>query len=134
VHGLDAPNHYTTARDLVALATFARRSRLFSRIVATPRYNLPATVDHPAYRWETTNLLLSTLAYAGLTGVKTGFTDNAGHCLVFSAERGYGHLLGVVLGDGDDPARFMDAAALLDWAFKQQAAAAQHWLSIPPTN
>jgi len=136
-HGLDAPDHYTTARDLLTLATFASQSQLFSQIVATPHYTLPATAAHPRYDWKTTNQLLSALAYPGLTGIKTGFTGNAGHCLVFSAASPYGHLLGVVLGDsgdGEDPALFIDSAALLDWGFQQEEAAAQHWVSIPPTN
>src|SRR5262249_32621748 len=101
--GLDAPNHYTTARDLLTLAIFASQSPLFAQIVATPRYILPAAAAHPRFDWETTNLLLSTLAYPGVTGIKTGFTGDAGHCLVFSATSPYGHLLGVVLGDGEDP-------------------------------
>src|SRR5262249_46828744 len=109
-------------------------SPLFAQIVATPRYILPAAAAHPRFDWETTNLLLSTLAYPGVTGIKTGFTGDAGHCLVFSATSPYGHLLGVVLGDGEDPARFTDSAALLDWGFQQQQYAAQHWVAIPPTN
>jgi serine-type D-Ala-D-Ala carboxypeptidase (penicillin-binding protein 5/6) len=132
--GLDAPDHYTTARDLLTLAMFASQSRLFSQIVATPRYFLPATAAHPLYDWKTTNLLLSTLAYPGLTGIKTGFTGNAGYCLVFAARSPFGDLLGVVLGDGGDPARFVDSAALLDWGFRLERAAAQHRVAVPPTN
>jgi D-alanyl-D-alanine carboxypeptidase (penicillin-binding protein 5/6) len=82
---------------------------------------LAATAQHQPYIWTTTNLLLTTGAYPGVTGVKTGFTGNAGGCLVFSAQQGTHELLGVVLGEPSDPgdtARFTDAAALLTWGFR----------------
>lgn len=117
VHGLDMPNHYTTARDLLTLTEFALRLPAFAQVVSTATWQVPATRDHAAYTWSTTNLLLTTLAYAGATGVKTGFTGSAGACLVFAATRGTHHLLGVVLGEPDETTRFTDAAALLDWGF-----------------
>ena len=117
VHGLDAPDHYTTARDLATLTRFAMRNPTFAQIVATAHYTLPATAAHGTYSWDNTNLLLSSEYYPGISGVKTGFTGNAGACLVFAAARPYGRLLGVVLGEPDDQARFTDAAALLDWGF-----------------
>ena len=117
VHGLDAPNHYTTALDLATLTRFALRNPTFAQIVATAHYELPATGAHGAYSWDNTNLLLSSEYYPGVTGVKTGYTGHAGACLVFAAARPYGQLLGVVLGEPDEQARFTDAAALLDWGF-----------------
>lgn len=119
VHGLDAPGHYTTARDLAALTAAALRSPIFAEVVATPVYKLAATAAHDAHIWETTNLLLSTENYPGVLGVKTGFTGGAGYCLVFTAARPYGRLLGVLLGEPDEQARFDDAAALLTWGFAQ---------------
>lgn len=117
VHGLDTPDHYTTARDLARLAAFAMHSPTFSRIVATARYSVPATADHDAHTWVTTNELLTDAPYSGVTGVKTGFTENAGRCLVFTATRPYGQLLGVLLNEPDSATRFSDAKALLDWGF-----------------
>ncbi|MGZ6350270.1 MAG: D-alanyl-D-alanine carboxypeptidase family protein [Ktedonobacterales bacterium] len=117
VHGLDVPDHYTTARDLARLTAFAMRSPTFSHIVATAEYAVPPTTDHHQHAWKTTNELLTDYAYPGVTGVKTGFTGNAGRCLVFTATRPYGHLLGVLLNEPDDPARFSDARTLLDWGF-----------------
>jgi D-alanyl-D-alanine carboxypeptidase (penicillin-binding protein 5/6) len=118
VHGLDAPNHYTTARDLAMLAEYAMRFSAFTQTVATPRWIEPGYAP-----WDTTNLLLTTSAYPGVTGIKTGYTGQAGGCLVFSATHAGHPLLGVVLGDpGDngDMARFTDAAALLTWGFALQ--------------
>jgi D-alanyl-D-alanine carboxypeptidase len=137
LQGFNRDCHYTTARDLAHLAAFAMQSPLFARIVSTPHYDLPADADHGDYSWQTTNKLLSVYAFPGITGVKTGFTGAAGHCLVSAAARAYGHLLSVVLNDGDastDPTVFTDSAALLEWGFAQQAAVAQHWVSIPPGN
>lgn len=118
VHGLDMPGHYTSARDLLTLTEYAMRFAAFDQIVASPTYQLAATGQHHAYAWTNTNLLLGT--YSGATGVKTGFTGNAGSCLVFSARRGSHQLLGVVLGEPSQPteqARFTDATALLNWGF-----------------
>jgi serine-type D-Ala-D-Ala carboxypeptidase (penicillin-binding protein 5/6) len=64
---------------------------------------------------ENRNLLLS--SYPGATGIKTGFTEAAGNSLVGSAQRGDRELVVVVLGGGEDPERFVDAAALLDHGF-----------------
>ena len=119
VHGLDAPGHYTTARDLAALTAVALRTPVFAQVVATPLYTVAANADHGAHIWKTTDLLLSTERYPGVLGVKTGFTGGAGYCLVFTAARPFGRLLGVVLGEPNEQARFDDAAALLTWGFAQ---------------
>ncbi len=155
VHGLDAANCdyatlkgydanclYTTAADLAHLAAYAMRSPLFAKIVGTYDYKLAASATHSAYDWLSTNDLFTTYAYDGVTGIKTGSEVASGYCFVFSATRAYGHLLGVVLHDGDfqapDPNeyfwRFADATTLLDWGFAQQRAVAQTWTSIPPGN
>lgn len=126
VHGLDATGHYTSARDLATLTEFALRNPTFAQIVATAHYTLPATAGHAAYSWDNTNLLLSSDHYPGITGVKTGFTGNAGECLVFAAARPYGRLVGVVLGEPNAQARFSDAAALLDWGFALEKRTATH--------
>jgi D-alanyl-D-alanine carboxypeptidase (penicillin-binding protein 5/6) len=67
------------------------------------------------YIWDTTNTLLA--GYQGATGIKTGYTVEAGYCLVFSATHADHHLLGVVLNDTGPAARFTDAQALLAWGF-----------------
>ncbi len=124
VHGLDAPGHYTTAHDLATLTEVALRSPIFAQVVATPAYSVAANVNHGAHIWKTTDLLLSTERYPGVLGVKTGFTGGAGYCLVFTAARPYGRLIGVVLGEPNEQARFDDAAALLTWGFAQMRSSA----------
>jgi D-alanyl-D-alanine carboxypeptidase (penicillin-binding protein 5/6) len=109
------PDHYSTAADLTRLARYAMSIPLFAQIVKTPLYTVAATALHHAYHWTTTNTLLE--AYPGATGIKTGYTVEAGYCLVFSATRNDHHLIGTVLDDTDDAHRFNDAKALLDWGF-----------------
>jgi D-alanyl-D-alanine carboxypeptidase (penicillin-binding protein 5/6) len=124
VHGLDAPGHYTTARDLALLTLVAMRSPTFAQVVGSATYSIGSSADHTKYTWPSTNKLLTTRRYPGVTGVKTGFTGNAGECLVFAAKRSYGELLGVELDEPSDGARFTDAAALLNWGFTIQYALA----------
>ncbi len=109
------PGHHTTAYDLVRLASYAMTIPLFAQIVRTQHYQLPTTPSHHSYSWDNTNKLLGT--YAGMTGIKTGYTLEAGGCLVFSATRSGHHLIGVVLHSIDENHRFSDAKILLDWGF-----------------
>lgn len=120
-HGLDEAGHYTTASDLLLLTRFALSFPLFRQIVATPFLKVAPTSEHGQFDWNNTNtLLLPASKYPGIIGIKTGHTGDAGFCLVFAAQRSYGELLGVVLGDGDDPQRFDNATALMDWGFAQE--------------
>ncbi len=114
-NGRPVPGHYTTPYDLLRLASYAMTIPLFAQIVRTQHYVLPATAAHHSYTWDNTNLLLST--YSGATGIKTGFTLEAGECLVFSATRSGHHLIGVVFHSIDAAHRFSDAKILLDWGF-----------------
>ena len=109
------PGHYTAPYDLVRLASYAMAIPLFAQIVRTQHYSLPAIPAHQSYTWENTNLLLTT--YAGATGIKTGFTLEAGECLVFSATHSGHHLIGVVFHSINATHRFNDAKILLNWGF-----------------
>ncbi len=109
------PGHYTTAYDLARLAQYAMSLPLFAQIVRTQHYTLPASATHGPHSWDNTNTLLTT--YSGTTGIKTGFTLEAGGCLVFSATRNGHHLLGVVLHSIPENNRFRDAITLLNWGF-----------------
>jgi D-alanyl-D-alanine carboxypeptidase (penicillin-binding protein 5/6) len=67
--------------------------------------------------WENINALLT--SYRGADGVKTGWTDDAGVCLVFSARRNGHHLIGVALHASSYDAVFADGAKLLDLGFRK---------------
>lgn len=114
-NGNPIPGHYTTAYDLARLARYAMSIPFFAQLVSTRQYVVPATAQNHAYTWASINQLLT--SYPGATGIKTGFTLEAGGCLVFSATRNGHHLLGVLLHSIDEPHRFSDAATLLNWGF-----------------
>lgn len=98
-HGLDAPGHYTSARDLANLAAYAMRNPDFRKIVSARTFQLPWP-GHPGPRvFENHNKLLKLYPYA--TGIKTGYTSQAGKCLVASAEKDGRELVSVILNGGE---------------------------------
>ena len=126
--------HFTTARDLAALARIALDDPLFARIVSrttwtTTTWRRNSVVpgrpksDLDVVLTTTNRLLRNTQPefYAGAYGVKTGTTDRSGSNLVSAATRGNGDVIAVVLGsDPDDTKtgdRFSDSRALLNFGF-----------------
>ncbi len=116
-HGLDAAGHHTSAQDLATLTSVAMADPRFARIVALP--SVTVMVGGRATKYESSNVLLKD--YEGATGVKTGWTDDAGYCLVASASRGEVSFVAVVLGTDSETDRFDQAAQLLDWGFSHYA-------------
>jgi D-alanyl-D-alanine carboxypeptidase (penicillin-binding protein 5/6) len=116
-HGLDDPDHFSTAYDLALLARQALRNPTFARMVQTREVRL-AIRTGPHGRAEkrkllrTHNRLLG--QFFGADGVKTGYTERAGRCLVASATRGEHQLIAVLLNDSH---RWTEAAALLEYGF-----------------
>jgi serine-type D-Ala-D-Ala carboxypeptidase (penicillin-binding protein 5/6) len=110
---------YSTAADLILLGRFAMESSVFRSIVDKRTYRVAAGDGHHAYVWHNLDPLLG--VYPGAIGIKTGYTQAAGHCLLFEATRGGRSFIGVTLGspgvgttvNGVDPTR------LLNWAFSQ---------------
>lgn len=115
-NGMPDENHYSTARDIAKVAAYAIKNEMFRRIVASPRIIMPDW-EKPGstYEAENTNKLLE--SYPGCIGVKTGYTNAAGGCLVSAASRNGRELLCVVLKSSDMDTRFSDSAALLDYGF-----------------
>lgn len=96
-HGLDADGHYTTAYDLALIASYALENETFREIVLTK--NIKITNGNGENRYlKNKNKLLFTLD--GCIGVKTGFTDDAGRCLVSAVEKDGMRLVCVVLNCG----------------------------------
>ncbi len=109
--GLPGEKHYSTARDLVRLAAavirdFPEHYPLYSLREYT--YN---NITQP-----NRNLLLSKDPH--VDGVKTGFTDNAGYCLIASARRDTRRLIAIVLGAASETARAIEAQKLLNHGFQ----------------
>ena len=109
-HGLPAAGHFTTAHDLALIASAALENALVGAAVSSPSYR--AEGSGGVRVWYNKNKMLA--QYEGADGVKTGYTAEAGRCLVASARRGGMHLVSVVLNSPDMYAR---SSALLDAAF-----------------
>ena len=112
-HGLHSENHYTTAYDLARIASYAMKNDVFKEICCTKKYNLEGSINDQKVFFNK-NKLLST--FDGANGIKTGYTKDAGKCLVSSAERDGTQLICVVL---DSYNIWVDSMNLLDRAFEQ---------------
>lgn len=109
--GHDRPQQYTTALDLAALAEALLRQPEYLRLARTPRLTVRA-LDGRSFRFSNTNALLD--RYDGALGMKTGYTEAAGNCLVALAERNGVRVLVVLL---NAPHRWWNAVGLLNHAF-----------------
>jgi len=111
------PTDVSTPRNLLMLGRAAMAKPLIARVVRHKRYLLTGTRRHHQYLWVNTNLLLG--RYPGAIGIKTGWTNAAGECLLFEATEGKRTLIGVVLDSAPTKtgAIFTDATRLLNWGF-----------------
>lgn len=124
-HGLFDTGHYTTARDLATITKYARTTQSFMDITNTWSYT-PARFSQPI---TNTNYMLSSTEHGGayyypnVRGVKTGYLDEAGKCLVTTAEKDGFTYLCVALGADysfteDVNYAMKDTANLYDWVFE----------------
>lgn len=105
-------NTYSTAVDLVKLSRYAMQDEDFRRIVGTASFELPYSERHKYLYLENQTNLLTT--YPGVGGIKTGYTEEAGYCLVTYAKNEEVELIGVVL---DSVNRKFDMLTLLNFGF-----------------
>lgn len=110
-HGLNAPDHYSTAYDLALIARYGLHLPVFAALVRQQTWVIDRA-DRAGRELLNTNRFLA--RYEGADGVKTGWTVAAGHCLVASATRDGWQLLAVVLNSRD---MYRDVAQLLDYGF-----------------
>ncbi len=111
-HGLDSTNHHTTILELAKITDYALNNDVFRKIVNTKKYtvyinNSPKTISN-------TNELLGTQY---VYGVKTGFTNKAGRCLVSVANNNDLDIIIIVLGADSKKIRTSDSKKLLKYAF-----------------
>ncbi len=110
-NGLPIPGQYSTARDLSMIARAAYANSTIRSIVCLQqlvfRYANGRTRE-----LENTNKVLKRLPYCN--GMKTGYTEAAGHCLICSGSRGGRDIIVVVMGDSKAGV-WRDASALLSW-------------------
>lgn len=113
-HGLDSDEHYTTAYDLAIITNYALNNDGFRKIVGTKQINV--NMGNYNRVLNNTNELLGNVN--GVYGVKTGFTGNAGRCLVTACKREDMDIIIVVLGADTKNIRGSDTKKIIDYIFK----------------
>ncbi|MBO5912754.1 MAG: D-alanyl-D-alanine carboxypeptidase [Clostridia bacterium] len=136
-HGLHDVEHYTTVNDMYKLTTTILSIDALKEIVNTAQYKLAATNKNPSRTLTTTNFLMlnngqkcisekyrnQTYYYKYAKGIKTGYTDAAGRCLISTASKGgYNYMCILMNSPVYENGRkirveFGDSKALYEWAF-----------------
>ncbi len=115
-NGLDAEGHYTTARDLAVIASYAVKNPQFIEITNTSSYSFREIKKGRGHTVTNKNKFLYMME--GAIGVKTGFTGDAGYCFVGAVKRQESSFISVVLGCGWPPnksLKWSDTKALMNY-------------------
>lgn len=115
-HGLDAKNHYSTARDLALITRHAMGNQTFCKIAGTKSHKFKTEKKHLKYKVNSTNALLGSVK--GVCGVKTGFTNNAGFCFAGAYKYRGNTYITVVLGAKSSQQRWDDTKQLIRYIKK----------------
>lgn len=128
-HGLPDVNHYTTAYDMALMSREAMSNEIFRSIVKTNTLSFKATEAYPYDRmFQNTNKFLNSsnkinyngndidIKYDIIDGIKTGYTDDAGRCLVSSGEKNNMRLISAVFKSNGNNL-YLDSRILLDYGF-----------------
>lgn len=121
-HGYHDEEHYTTARDLSALARAGLTDPVFCQIVTCLSYTMPATEKREALTLRCTHEIFDPassyyLPYAA--GVKSGYTSHAGFCYVGAAQKNGRTLLAAVMGLPSRNRAWLDLKKLFEFGFQQ---------------
>ena len=122
-NGIHNENHYSTAYDLSLIGRYAMKFEDIMRIATVNQYTLPKTnkYDKENRIFNATNGLITKNGeyyYEAATGLKTGYTDKSGYCIVTTAKKNDVELLEVVLGSDSIDDRYTDCTKLFDYAFE----------------
>lgn len=117
-HGLNDPNHYSTAYDLALMGRYALSNPKFAQVVASRIATIPWPGNLYQRTLENHNKLLK-LYYPYATGIKTGYTRQAGHSLVASAKKNNIELISVILNAPNSQTLFSESQRLLEFGFKR---------------
>ena len=113
-HGLDNEGHYTTAYELAKMADYALNVAKFKEIVSCQTATI--YINGYAKVINNTNQLLGSVS--GVYGVKTGFTNGAGRCLVSSCKRDDLDIITVIIGADTTKMRTADTIKLIQYAYE----------------
>ncbi|HEX9315612.1 MAG TPA: D-alanyl-D-alanine carboxypeptidase family protein [Actinomycetota bacterium] len=113
-HGMDAPGHVSTARDLALLTMVVMKDPTFQTMVGTVQHSIPWDDGQHTHLLVNHNKLLT--LYPGTIGVKTGYTNGSGNSLASEATHD-GHTLLAIVLNAKSPAGYNDSKALYDWGF-----------------
>lgn len=113
-HGLDKEGHYTTAYELAKMADYALKIDKIKEIVSTKTCTI--SINNKPKIITNTNELLGSVN--GVYGVKTGFTNGAGRCLVSSCKRNNLDIITVVIGADTKKYRTADSIKLIEYTYK----------------
>ncbi|MBU1167670.1 D-alanyl-D-alanine carboxypeptidase [Patescibacteria group bacterium] len=115
--GLDEEGHYSTARDLTKLFTEALKDESFRDMINTKDTEAHALNVEKIHYFHNTNRLLHG-SYPYMKGGKTGYTENAGFCLLsLSGNSDKDEIITVVLGSDLNGNQFQDSKALIEWSY-----------------
>lgn len=117
-NGLPDDDHYTSAYDLALISSAFFQNEMLCKIGNTPRYHFEPSDTQPDDFYENNKhkLITGEIAYDGVLGGKTGYTDAARQTLVTCAERNGMKLICVIFKE-ESPAQFTDTVELFDYGF-----------------
>jgi D-alanyl-D-alanine carboxypeptidase (penicillin-binding protein 5/6) len=112
--GFDAPGHYSSASDLARIAHAALTHPKFAELVAKPDAEIATTDGKRRFHFRNKNALIG--SYAPAVGVKSGYTDGAGRCLIALARKDGMQVMLVML---HAKSRWWDAIGIIENAFDE---------------
>ena len=115
-HGLDAANHYSSARDMSIIAKELVKHEDVLKFTSIYEDYLRKNTDRKIWLVNTNRLVRF---YDGVDGLKTGYTKEAGYCLTATAMKDGMRIIAVVMGEPDSKTRSKEVSEMLDYAFAQ---------------
>lgn len=120
-NGLDAEGHVSTAHDMALIGAYAMKNPEFVKIVGTTTLSIPTQGIEGSCVHDLQCKNRFIYSYQGAKGIKTGFTNKAGHCFVGAAEKNGMTLIGAALGSGwgnkGKTQKYTDVIHMMDYGF-----------------
>lgn len=121
-NGLDAEGHYASSYDLAIIGSYALKNPEFVKIVTTTNITIPTVPVEGSRTYDVQCKNRFLYSYEGANGLKTGFTNKAGHCFVGGAKRNDMQLIGVALASGwgqvGKTQKYTDVINMMNYGFK----------------